>query len=101
MGENLDGTPHRHDPALLNAIRAVGELLAAEGETVRIVVVGGAALILGGLVTRLTEDVNIIAAVRSWRKGIPTGIAPPIRSRDHFFGRSRGWHGISTCRRTE
>ncbi|MGA2819146.1 MAG: DUF6036 family nucleotidyltransferase [Anaerolineales bacterium] len=72
-----DRQPHKNDPAVLNAIRAVGELLAAEGETVGIVVVGGAAMILGGLVTRLTEDVDIIAAARSWRKGVPSGIAPP------------------------
>ena len=72
-----DGHPLKNDPALLNALRAVGELLAAEGETVGIVVVGGAAMILGGLVTRLTEDVDIIAAARSWRKGVPTTIAPP------------------------
>jgi len=48
------------------------EALAAEGETVRIVVVGGTALILRGLVSRLTEDVDIIAVVRS-----PEQRAPP------------------------
>jgi len=77
MTHLADRQPYKDDPALVNAIRAVGDLLAAEGETVGIVVVGGAALILGGLVTRLTEDVDIIAAARSWRKGVPTGIAPP------------------------
>jgi hypothetical protein len=59
------GNPEKKEPALLDAIRAVGELLAAEGEAVGIVVVGGAALVLGGTVSRLTEDVDIIAAVGS------------------------------------
>ncbi len=52
-------------------------MLAAEGETVGIVVVGGAALILGGTVSQLTEDVDIIAAARTWRKGVPVGISRP------------------------
>ena len=77
MTHLADRQPYKDDPALVNATRAVVDLLAAEGETAGIVVVGGAALILGGLVTRLTEDVDIIAAARSWRKGFPTGIAPP------------------------
>jgi hypothetical protein len=71
------GNPGKKGPALLDAIRAVGELLAAEGETAGIVVVGGAALILGGTVYRLTEDVDIIAAARSWRRGVPAGISRP------------------------
>lgn len=70
------GNPEKKGPALLDAIRAVGDLLAAEGETVGIVV-GGAALILGGIVSRLTEDVDIIAAARSWRKGVPASISRP------------------------
>ena len=42
-------------PGIVEALGAVGELLAAEGEMVRIVVVGGTALILRGLVSRLTD----------------------------------------------
>jgi hypothetical protein len=71
------GESRKERPSLLDAIRAVGDLLAAEGETVGIVVVGGAALILGGTVSRLTEDVDIIAVARSWRKGVPAGISRP------------------------
>jgi hypothetical protein len=43
-------------PGIVEALGAVGGLLAAEGETVCIVVVGCTALILQGLVSRLTED---------------------------------------------
>jgi hypothetical protein len=39
----------------------VGELLEAEGQTVRIVIVGGASLNLAGLVDRATDDVDVIA----------------------------------------
>jgi hypothetical protein len=71
-------------PGIVEALGAVGELLAAEGETVRIVVVGGAALILRGLVSRLTEDVDIIAVVRSPGQGArarmetPDPLPPPL-----------------------
>ncbi|MEX2181374.1 MAG: hypothetical protein WD771_04985 [Gemmatimonadaceae bacterium] len=39
----------------------VGELLAAEGEEFSIVILGGAALNLLGLVSRTTDDVDIVA----------------------------------------
>jgi hypothetical protein len=45
----------------VKAIRALGELLAAQGDAAGIIVVGGAAMILGGIATRLREDVDIIA----------------------------------------
>lgn len=77
MRSTESGNPGRKGAALLDVIRAVGDLLAAEGETVGVVVVGGAALILGGIVSRLTEDVDIIAAARSWHKGVPAGISRP------------------------
>jgi hypothetical protein len=43
------------------ALSAVGELLAADQEEVRVVVVGGAALNLLGTVARATRDVDVIA----------------------------------------
>jgi Nucleotidyltransferase of unknown function (DUF6036) len=43
------------------ALAACGELLAAEGEEIAIVVVGGATLNLLGLVRRSTSDVDVIA----------------------------------------
>lgn len=44
-----------------SALRSVGELLAAEGERIPVVVVGGAAMNLHGLVERTTSDVDVIA----------------------------------------
>jgi hypothetical protein len=46
---------------LREVLSAVGELLEAEGQTVRIVIVGGASLNLAGLVDRATDDVDVIA----------------------------------------
>jgi hypothetical protein len=43
----ISGNPEKKGPVLLDAIRAVGDVLAAEGEPVGIVI-GGASLILGG-----------------------------------------------------
>jgi hypothetical protein len=45
----------------VKAIRALGELLAAQGDAAWIIGVGGAAMILGGFATHLTEDVTVIA----------------------------------------
>lgn len=46
---------------LEEALSALGELLAAEGERARLIAVGGAALRLQGLVDRTTTDVDVIA----------------------------------------
>ena len=51
--------------AIADALTAVGELLAADGEAYAIVVIGGAALNLSGIVRRATRDVDILA----WGKG--------------------------------
>lgn len=70
--------PAAQGSSIVDAIRAVGELLAAEGESVAVVVVGGAAMILQGVVSRLTEDVDIIATAHSSHKGVPRGLARPV-----------------------
>ena len=51
----MDGLP------ILHALTALGELLAADGHEQRIVVVGGAALILSGTIQRSTTDVDVLA----------------------------------------
>lgn len=48
---------------LEQALTALGELLAADGESVRLVAVGGAALRLQGFVERTTTDVDVIGRV--------------------------------------
>lgn len=51
------------EPIPERALRAVGDLLKYEGEKVDIVILGGSALILLGLVHRVTTDVDILALV--------------------------------------
>jgi hypothetical protein len=50
---------------IANVLTAVGELLAADGEAYAIVIIGGAALNLLGIVRRTTSDVDILA----WGRG--------------------------------
>lgn len=57
---------------LHRALTALGELLAADGENVRLVAVGGAALRLHGFVERTTTDVDVIARMTG---GSPDGTA--------------------------
>ncbi|MFQ6047630.1 MAG: DUF6036 family nucleotidyltransferase, partial [Gemmatimonadales bacterium] len=55
--------------------RAVGDLLTHEGEHVAIVVTGGSALILQGLVDRTTADVDVLAVAQ--REQGRRAIRPP------------------------
>lgn len=59
------------------ALHAVGELLAAEGVEIAVVVLGGAALNLLGIVERTTRDVDIVA-MASGGPGSPLGPADPL-----------------------
>jgi len=61
----------------ITAIKALGELLDSQGESVAIVIVGGAALIIQEFVARVTGDVDIIAVSRNMGKGKPKKIEPP------------------------
>lgn len=51
-------------PKIITALRALGEILASQGERAAIVVVGGTALIMQHFVTRVTADVDVIAISR-------------------------------------
>jgi hypothetical protein len=51
-------------PNIIAALRALGEILASQGEHAAVVVVGGTALIMQGFVTRVTRDVDVIAIIR-------------------------------------
>ena len=61
MGEAR--TPIRDADHLRDALALLGALLAAEGVTARIAVVGGSAMLLDGLVARATRDVDVVALV--------------------------------------
>jgi hypothetical protein len=85
---------------LQEALSAVGELLAAEGERAAIVVVGGAAMNLLGLVRRSTSDVDVIArAVRDERgelqleraEPFPPALGQAIRTAARDLGLDEDW----------
>jgi hypothetical protein len=84
------------------ALQAVGELLAAEGESYAIVVLGGAALSLRGIVTRTTRDVDIVAFASDARvpaqaklhlppKPLPPALVRAIAIVASDFGLDPGW----------
>src|SRR5258708_9939520 len=74
-----DMTPRSLDsaPDIELALLRVGELLAAAGEPHAIVIVGGAALGLLGVVARATRDVDILAFVRPSGRRAGTLLPPP------------------------
>jgi hypothetical protein len=59
------------------ALGAVGELLASEAAEVGIVIVGGTALNLLGIVERTTRDVDVLAIIRGGPTPGPVVLAPP------------------------
>jgi hypothetical protein len=66
------------------ALRAVGELVEAAGEYYAIVIVGGAALNLLGIVERSTRDVDILA----FAKPTTTSSYPQNHCQRHLVGQS-------------
>jgi hypothetical protein len=78
MRRPAGGIRGRGPSTIARAIDAVGELLARDGETAGIVIVGGAAMILQGWAARLTEDVDVIAIT----EGGADGTASRLRRAD-------------------
>jgi hypothetical protein len=62
---------------LLRTLQALGAILASEGESAAVVVVGGATLNLLGLITRTTQDVDVIARAIPTSDGQPFMLVPP------------------------
>jgi hypothetical protein len=60
-----------------DALRVTGALLERRGSTLAIVVVGGTALNLLGVVNRTTNDVDVIALATAHTTGPPTDVRPP------------------------
>jgi len=50
-----------HSSAITEALATLGDLLAERGEACDILVIGGGALLLSGLITRPTEDLDVVA----------------------------------------
>jgi hypothetical protein len=63
--------------ALERGLIAVGELLAADGVEVGVVVVGGTALNLLGIVERTTTDVDVLAVLRGGSHPSAESLLPP------------------------
>ncbi len=68
---------NKADSYIESALEAVGELLAAEGVEIGIVVLGGTALNLLGIVERATGDVDILAITTSASDDGQPLLAPP------------------------
>jgi alkylation response protein AidB-like acyl-CoA dehydrogenase len=68
---------HSRVPNIIAALRALGEILDSQGETVAVVVLGGAALIMQGFVARVTQDVDVIAISRETQELKNRDIEPP------------------------
>lgn len=91
-----------HAPLLEEALAATGDLLAVEGEQAAIVVVGGAALSLLGLVHRTTNDVDVIARLQSTGEHVehlelrhpeplPEALVRAVQTVARDFGLSADW----------
>jgi hypothetical protein len=69
--DNLDSADFRE------LLTAVGEHLAADGQSAAIVVVGGSALAMMGWVDRTTKDVDVIAQAGGSAEARPRPLLPP------------------------
>ncbi|GAB5536765.1 MAG: hypothetical protein Rubg2KO_30140 [Rubricoccaceae bacterium] len=65
--------------ALVAALDAVGDLLYERGHTAKVLVVGGAALVLRGLVERTTVDVDVLALLYESGLSHPDPFPPHIQ----------------------
>jgi hypothetical protein len=72
----MDDTKDEGASLDLQPLRSLGEILAAEGQMIAVVAVGGSALILQGFVQRATQDIDIIALGRNPDDEGPGDIGP-------------------------
>jgi hypothetical protein len=69
---------HRHTEHLGSVFAALGEQLAAAGETVHLVVIGGSGLLAIDAITRSTRDVDILALERDGELVSAYPLPPPL-----------------------
>jgi hypothetical protein len=79
-----------------SALTALGDLLAAAGDEHRVVIVGGAALILSGVIQRSTTDVDILALSDSEQRlqssePFPDSLAKAIATVARDLGLAPDW----------
>src|SRR5438034_9756522 len=84
--------------SLDRALDATGALLARRGQQAAIVVVGGTALNLLGVVDRVTRDVDVIATATVRTDGEPARSAHRTHSPSPWPKSLPSWQGISACR---
>ena len=66
MANSIKGSSQKE---IVNALRALGEIMLSQGEPTAVVAVGGTALILQNIVERTTRDIDIIAIGRLLGEG--------------------------------
>jgi len=74
MANSIKGSSQKE---IVNALKALGEIMLSQGEPTAVVAVGGTALILQNIVERTTRDIDIIAIARHLGEGEPTEIESP------------------------
>lgn len=99
--ELMPPRPFASSSDIARALQLVGELLEAAEETYAVVVVGGAALNLLGIVARATTDVDVLAFARpagpgSWRLSrapaqLPDPLARAIRTVAQDLNLTENW----------
>lgn len=72
----MDNAKNQGESLDLQVLRALGEILTAEGQMIAIIAVGGSALILQGFVQRATQDIDIIALGKNPGEEGPGDIGP-------------------------
>lgn len=81
-------------------LSAVGDLLAANGQRVSVVVIGGAALLLLGVINRVTRDVDVVAVTAKPGEfkdlirppePLPPALTSAIQQVARDFGLPPGW----------
>ncbi len=101
MPERIRGTGFDDAQGIGRALRLLGELLQARGQRFHIVVIGGAAVNLLGIVTRATTDVDILAFARPGAHGrlrltppdepLPRALVEPARTVATDLGLDPNW----------
>jgi hypothetical protein len=83
----------RNDIAEL--LTALGELLGSRGQRYELVLVGGASLLLRGVISRPTRDADVVAGRRGGRlvpmPSLPEDLDLAVRSVAHVYGVAPNW----------
>jgi hypothetical protein len=91
----MSNNPIRSSKAAERLLHALGEQLAAHGESYTLAVVGGSALLALGLVSRTTKDVDILAIVENHElvsaQPLPATLLDAARTVARDFGLPDEW----------